>query len=166
MVNQILCKVARDPETMNRFNYADKGWEAADRSFANFNEQTAPFLGLLWLFATFVSAEDAALHGAVYVAFRCCFLPFWAMGGKWTVLIELSTQPCYAVLSLWKASLLHKMATGTALRALLPDQTPEFIAALAAMHVAMQVGSLVIFGGISTVINKAFPAPKPTSKTK
>ena len=31
MVNQVLCKVARDPEKMNRFNYDDKGWEAADR---------------------------------------------------------------------------------------------------------------------------------------
>eukprot|EP01046_Picozoa_sp_COSAG06_P026843 COSAG06_NODE_2332_length_7060_cov_3.337259_5_plen_92_part_00 len=72
------------------------------RSFANFNEQTVPFLGLMWLFGAFISAEDAAFHGAVYLASRFFFLPFWASGGKWNVLIELSTQPCYAVLNLWK----------------------------------------------------------------
>jgi hypothetical protein len=138
MINQVICKVARDPDTMNRFDYSDKGWEAADRSvrevtrnhtqphapciqlsssdntegfcanlntgrsFANFNEQTVPFLGLMWLFGAFISAEDAAFHGAVYLASRFFFLPFWASGGKWNVLIELSTQPCYAVLNLWK----------------------------------------------------------------
>ena len=32
MINQVICKVARDPDTMNRFDYSDKGWEAADRS--------------------------------------------------------------------------------------------------------------------------------------
>ena len=31
MVNQVMCKIARDPEKMDRFNYGDKGWEAADR---------------------------------------------------------------------------------------------------------------------------------------
>ena len=56
----------------------------------------------MWLFGAFISAEDAAFHGAVYLASRFFFLPFWASGGKWNVLIELSTQPCYAVLNLWK----------------------------------------------------------------
>ena len=130
-----------------------------DRSFGNFNEQTAPFLGLMWLFAAFVSAEDAAVHGAVYVAFRSCFLPFWAAGGKWTVLIELSTQPCYAVLSLWKVSLVHQMFTGAALRPLLPEAAPAFIGTVAAAHVAITVGSFVLLGGLSKIINQGFPAP-------
>ncbi len=134
------------------------------RSFANFNEQTAPFLGLLWLFATFVSAEDAAVHGAVYVAFRFCFLPLWAIGGKWTVLIELSTQPCYAVLNLWKASLLHQMFTGAALRPLLPADMPAFIGTVAAAHVAITVGCFVVFGTFSALVNKGFPATAPTKQ--
>eukprot|EP01050_Picozoa_sp_SAG11_P020298 SAG11_NODE_3397_length_2471_cov_2.713744_2_plen_143_part_00 len=27
---------------------------------------------------------------------------FWAVGGTWTPLIEISTQPCYAVINLWR----------------------------------------------------------------
>jgi hypothetical protein len=113
----------------------------------------------MWLFATFVSAEDAAVHGAVYVAFRFCFLPFWAIGGKWTPLIELSTQPCYAVLNLWKASLLHQLFTGAALRPLLPGDMPAFVGTLAAGHVAISVSCFVVIGAFSKVVNKGFPAP-------
>ena len=94
MMNQVFAKVARDPEKLNRFDYSDKGWECADRCFVsiqqppatarwnvppltagaarqgNYNEQTAAFLGLMWLYAVFCDAVAAAEHGLVYVGFR------------------------------------------------------------------------------------------------
>ena len=36
----------------------------------NYNEQTAAFLGLMWLYAVFCDAVAAAEHGLVYVGFR------------------------------------------------------------------------------------------------
>ena len=93
------------------------------------------------------------------------FPVFWAYGGQWTVLIEVSTQPCYAVLTLWKASLAYQLATGEALRPLLPAEEPQFVGACLGLQVANTVGALVVFGAFSKLLNMGFPAAA-TSKKK
>merc|ERR1719235_1404436 len=95
MMNQVVNKMkgikGGDPNTFNRFDYAsNRLWEMADRSFNNFIEQTPYFITMLWVYAAFCGAELAA-HGAQFYIFcRLWFPLFWAMKGKWNMLIELS----------------------------------------------------------------------------
>eukprot|EP00928_Gymnodinium_smaydae_P005783 TRINITY_DN11990_c0_g3_i1.p1 TRINITY_DN11990_c0_g3~~TRINITY_DN11990_c0_g3_i1.p1 ORF type:complete len:116 (-),score=15.74 TRINITY_DN11990_c0_g3_i1:460-807(-) len=72
MFNQVSVKMAftknGDPSTFNRFDYSNKMWEWADRSFLNFLEQTPYFITMMWIFAFFCGAQPAA-HGAYFYIF-------------------------------------------------------------------------------------------------
>eukprot|EP00929_Paragymnodinium_shiwhaense_P009599 TRINITY_DN113826_c0_g1_i1.p1 TRINITY_DN113826_c0_g1~~TRINITY_DN113826_c0_g1_i1.p1 ORF type:complete len:109 (+),score=16.06 TRINITY_DN113826_c0_g1_i1:73-399(+) len=78
-VNQITAKMKLgDPKSANRFDYRNKYWEMADRSYLNFLEQTPQFLVSMWLFALFCSAEGAGRAGILYIvarAFSLCSGP-------------------------------------------------------------------------------------------
>ena len=60
---------------------AQKKW--GDRTFLNMMEHAPLFLSSLWLFAIFVSAEEAAKIGSVYLFLRAMYPIIWAKwGGK------------------------------------------------------------------------------------
>merc|ERR1711964_673960 len=60
-------------------------------------EQMGIFLASLWLCATIVSCDLATYLGALSVISRLLFPILWSRGdeGRWTCLVELSTQPYY-----------------------------------------------------------------------
>ena len=118
-------------------------------------------VALLVCMAVLCSVSDYLCFwpAVVYLGFRVLFPIFWAMGGKWNPLIELSTQPCYGVLNLWKASLVHQLLVGAALRPLLPADEPMFIAAVAGGHVAITLGAGVVQFIFSKILAAGFEAP-------
>lgn len=52
-----------------------------DRTFLNMMEHAPTFLPVLWTFAFFVSAAEAAKLGAIYLALRICYPIIWAVVG-------------------------------------------------------------------------------------
>lgn len=62
-------------ETFDRYATPDKRMLAADRIQLNTLEHMPPFLALLWIDATLVSAAHASVLGAAYLLSRCLF-PF------------------------------------------------------------------------------------------
>ena len=67
----------------------------SDRTFLNMLEQSPAFLVSLWMYAVFVSAENAALGAYCYIVFRALYPFLFAMGMPW---IFLSTFPNYFVI--------------------------------------------------------------------
>mmetsp|Transcript_87257 Transcript_87257/g.267061 ORF Transcript_87257/g.267061 Transcript_87257/m.267061 type:complete len:201 (-) Transcript_87257:93-695(-) len=161
MCNQVFAKLAfsknNDPSTFDRFDYSNRHWESADRSFGNFVEQTPYFVTMMWVFALFCGAESSAQGAYFYIAFRLLFPVFWAVGGKWNALIELSTQPCYAVLNYWKASLIYLVFTGNRLVDKLPPSTALFVLACIAIHVVLTLVTFVPGYGFFRVLKLGFP---------
>ena len=70
----------------------------ADRMVGNTLEQAPAFLSLLWLHTAYVDTREAAVLGTVYVAFRLLYQLAYGAYGTFTVLNEVCTSPCYAVL--------------------------------------------------------------------
>ena len=162
MMNQVLARVAAgggDPHKCNRFDYGNRRWEFGDRVFLNFLEQTPNFLLLLWLSALFVDAGEAGRVAAVYLVARFFYPVFWAVGGKWTLLIELSTQTCYGALNYWKARLIGEMM-GIDVRSHLPASTPAFIGACALLHLGIFTASTLVQMPIIELMARRFPETK------
>eukprot|EP00929_Paragymnodinium_shiwhaense_P014464 TRINITY_DN12236_c0_g1_i8.p1 TRINITY_DN12236_c0_g1~~TRINITY_DN12236_c0_g1_i8.p1 ORF type:complete len:202 (-),score=39.43 TRINITY_DN12236_c0_g1_i8:304-909(-) len=168
MVNQINGKIklgAGDPLKANRFDYSNKYWEMADRSFMNVIEQTPQFLVSMWAFAVFCSAASAGRAGCVYLVARALFPVFWAVKGKWNLLIELSTQPCYAVINYFLVSLAYLAVTGKQFATILPDNAFLLILAIVGIHLAC---SVVVMGPgflVATMLSKGFPEQEDTYGT-
>eukprot|EP00931_Biecheleriopsis_adriatica_P011282 TRINITY_DN112364_c0_g1_i1.p1 TRINITY_DN112364_c0_g1~~TRINITY_DN112364_c0_g1_i1.p1 ORF type:complete len:201 (-),score=37.23 TRINITY_DN112364_c0_g1_i1:277-879(-) len=144
-----------DPLKTNRFDYSNKQWEMSDRSFLNFLEQTPFFLSMLWLFAFFCNAETAGTAGFVYVIARALYPVFWSVKGEWNLLIELSTQPGYCVLTYFLYSLAYLVITGKQLGDLMPSNT----AAVGAAVVFQIVNSILVIPlgfGAGTLLAKGF----------
>uniref|UniRef100_A0A7S0AEM7 Uncharacterized protein n=1 Tax=Pyrodinium bahamense TaxID=73915 RepID=A0A7S0AEM7_9DINO len=159
MVNQVKAKIDAgkgDPAKLNRFDYSNKFWEMADRSFMNFLEQTPAFVSLMWLCAVFCNAESAGTAGLVYCVARAAFPVLWAVKGKWTLLIELSTQPCYAAVNYYNVCLLYLLCTGEQLRALLPSNPVGVVGVVAGLQIACTI--CVFFPGfaIASLMAKGF----------
>tara|TARA_B100000524_G_C23648219_1_gene369234 strand:- start:479 stop:1099 length:621 start_codon:yes stop_codon:yes gene_type:complete len=134
-LQQVAAKSAGGGSSMPRFDYSNKRWEMADRTHGNFMEQTPSFLIHLWAYALFISAPGTLVGGLVYLICRLFFPIIWSLKGKWTVWMEMSTQPCYLVMGFWKASLLFKLFTGTQLP--LPSSLALRIAALVGVRATL-----------------------------
>lgn len=65
---------------------------AANRTVGNCLEQMVPFLSSLWLYSIFISPQDAAFYGTIYVATRAYYPFVFKMGGAWLL---SSTVPNY-----------------------------------------------------------------------
>lgn len=98
-----------------RHDYSDETWKMGDRTFLNTLEQMVPFLLPMWLFALFISPHQAGVLGTIYVVFRLLFPVFWGLRGGWTILVEVSTQPQYAVIASFYVALAVKAAAGTSI---------------------------------------------------
>jgi hypothetical protein len=56
-------QVFSNPDSMDpqvRFDYSNKAWALADRTFLNLSEQTPIFLAILWIYAIFCGDADMA----------------------------------------------------------------------------------------------------------
>lgn len=72
---------------------------ASERIYFNLWEQRSMFLFPFWLYAALVNYDIAAKLGLLYVITRFLYFFFYAYYGGFTVLVELATQPNYAVLA-------------------------------------------------------------------
>jgi len=103
-------------QPFDRFNYkAFPRWEMADRTFVNLQEQQMIFLLPLWLHAVFVDPHRSASLGWFWLFFRLLFPILWSAKGAWNVLIEISTQPNYAICSYFLVALAYKAISGSIL---------------------------------------------------
>jgi len=84
-------------EVFDRYQPKDHGAIMGDRTFLNAQEQSLPFVCALWSCSIFVSPSLATVLGSAAVASRVLFPILWSLGpdGKWSMLVELSTQPWY-----------------------------------------------------------------------
>lgn len=63
----------REGKVFDRYFGQDPEMLAADRAVANTLEQMGPFLVSLWMFAVFVSPQQAGWYGAAYVLLRALY---------------------------------------------------------------------------------------------
>lgn len=163
-LQQVAAKEAAGGPQMARFDYSNKRWEMADRTLGNFIEQTPSFLIQLWAYALFISAPGTLVGGAIYLSARFFFPLIWSYHGQWTPWIEMSTQPCYAVLSFWKASLLCKLFTGATLP--LPQSLHMRIPALVGVHLAVFATSALMSLPLVLLTRLGFVGGKGVSKVR
>lgn len=65
--------------TSGGMSEAQKKW--GDRTFLNMMEHASLFLSSLWIYALFVSPENATKLGAIYLCLRACYPIVWAVLG-------------------------------------------------------------------------------------
>lgn len=158
MCNQVVVKMAApDLSTFNRFDYSNKAWECADRAFCNLLEQTPFFITMMWVFALFCGAESSIPGAYFYIGCRFWFPVLWAVKGKWTFLVELSTQPCYGVLNYWKASLAYLVFTGDQLADLLPSSLVLFVLVCVGLHVVITLVTFALGKVFALALKRGFP---------
>uniref|UniRef100_A0A7S2AHL1 MAPEG family protein n=1 Tax=Alexandrium andersonii TaxID=327968 RepID=A0A7S2AHL1_9DINO len=161
MVNQIWSKIVAgrrlgDPRLLDRFDYSSKHWEMGDRSFLNFLEQTPAVVALMWMDAIFCSARSAGIALLVYCVFRLLFPVFWAVKGRWNLLIEASTQPCYAIMNYWTASLLYLAVTGRQLGAVMPSNVLLVVIVVVLIHLGLTVVVFLVGGAFAKLLEQGF----------
>eukprot|EP00931_Biecheleriopsis_adriatica_P001597 TRINITY_DN101997_c0_g1_i1.p1 TRINITY_DN101997_c0_g1~~TRINITY_DN101997_c0_g1_i1.p1 ORF type:complete len:192 (+),score=32.19 TRINITY_DN101997_c0_g1_i1:69-644(+) len=111
----------------HRFDYSFAEWEMADRTLMNTQEQMVGFLLPMWLYAVFCNAHAAGVLGIIYVVFRFLYPIFWSMKGRFSLLVELSTQPNYAVQYWFLVSLLWRALSGEVLTPPSPWLWPVYV---------------------------------------
>ena len=67
---RLKARYAGEGKEFDRYFGQDPEMLAADRAVANTLEQMGPFLASLWLFAVFVSPDQAGWYGGAYVVLR------------------------------------------------------------------------------------------------
>lgn len=67
---RLKARYEKEGKVFDRYFGQDEEMLAVDRAVANTQEQRAPFLASLWLFAVFVSPTHATWLGAAYVVLR------------------------------------------------------------------------------------------------
>lgn len=77
----------------------------AERSLMNTLEQSVAFLPLLWMYAACIDAAVATSVGGFYVAMRMCYPLAYSFYGGFSMLCEFITQPNYACINFFAASL-------------------------------------------------------------
>lgn len=96
---------------------SEKAAFVATRVVQNTLEQAIPFLALLWMEGLLVNSRTATILGWIYVVTRFLYAPLYAFYGQFTVLIELSTQPNYVVITYFLVTVFFKCACGIDLHA-------------------------------------------------
>jgi len=92
---------------------SEAGLRATTRGTGNTVEQMGPFLVTLWMYAAYVDAATAGVLGMIYAVSRALYVPLWAYYGAFTVLVEFSTSPSYAVIYTFIAGLVCKVLLGS-----------------------------------------------------
>ena len=77
----------------------------AERSLMNTLEQGVAFLPLLWMYASCIDAAVATSVGGFYVAMRMLYPMAYTYYGGFSMLCEFITQPNYACINFFAASL-------------------------------------------------------------
>merc|ERR1711939_661250 len=75
-----------------------------ERAFGNLNEQSPMFLVAIWLHALFVSPDNAATLGWVYLALRILYVMIWMFSGRFTMKVLAATMPMYGIIWFLTAS--------------------------------------------------------------
>eukprot|EP00465_Bigelowiella_longifila_P009463 CAMPEP_0185264324 /NCGR_PEP_ID=MMETSP1359-20130426/21957_1 /TAXON_ID=552665 /ORGANISM="Bigelowiella longifila, Strain CCMP242" /LENGTH=129 /DNA_ID=CAMNT_0027852801 /DNA_START=168 /DNA_END=554 /DNA_ORIENTATION=- len=90
LLHFILCETAlvahaviKLGEMFASFSHLKRHLELADRTVGNFTESTALFLGLLWMYSLFISAQGGGKAGLLYVFFRSMYPVMWSLKGEW-----------------------------------------------------------------------------------
>mmetsp|Transcript_23934 Transcript_23934/g.46642 ORF Transcript_23934/g.46642 Transcript_23934/m.46642 type:complete len:189 (+) Transcript_23934:1-567(+) len=98
------------PPSFAAIKYRGKGSRinlAASRTVGNMIEQALPFLLSLWMHAIFVSPDNAAVAGWVWLGFRAIYPLVFLKGLPWLL---ISTVPGYAVVLYLVGGVIVKMA--------------------------------------------------------
>merc|ERR1712187_216609 len=114
-------------------------------------EQMVAFLLTMWLYAVFCNPRAAGVLGLVYVGFRLVYPVLWSINGRFTILVELSTQPNYMVVGWYYASLFYTAVSGDILEPAQPWLWPVY---LVAAWLLFMVATWGITGGILVQVNK------------
>eukprot|EP00928_Gymnodinium_smaydae_P049273 TRINITY_DN33060_c0_g1_i1.p1 TRINITY_DN33060_c0_g1~~TRINITY_DN33060_c0_g1_i1.p1 ORF type:complete len:195 (-),score=41.91 TRINITY_DN33060_c0_g1_i1:367-951(-) len=136
---------------LTRFDYRFAEWEMADRTFLNMQEQSAPFLLLMWLYAVFCNARVAGVLGFVYVGFRFVYPILWSTRGRFTILVELSTQPNYLVIGWYFNSLCYTAISGDVFEPTVAFMWPVY---LVVSWFIFMLATWGLTGGLLVTINK------------
>lgn len=134
----------------------------ADRMVGNTLEQAIPFLSLLWLHTAYVDTREAVVLGTVYVVFRLLYQFAYAMYGTFTVLNEVCTSPCYAVLLFFAVEVARAAAAapgaGPPGRVWEPTGLDVLVVCPSALVLFMTVGWLLPSGIFAvSMLNRALP---------
>merc|ERR1712113_1161508 len=130
---------------LTRFDYRFADWEMADRTLLNAQEQMVPFLLPMWLYAVFCNPHAAGVLGYIYVLFRFLYPIFWSVNGRFSILVEISTQPNYMVQGWFIMNLLYMAVTGTCMQPASALMWPLY---LIASWAVFMIGSWIMTGGV------------------
>eukprot|EP00929_Paragymnodinium_shiwhaense_P123782 TRINITY_DN98034_c0_g1_i1.p1 TRINITY_DN98034_c0_g1~~TRINITY_DN98034_c0_g1_i1.p1 ORF type:complete len:195 (-),score=13.76 TRINITY_DN98034_c0_g1_i1:27-611(-) len=144
-------RASKQRTSFSRFDYRFAEWEMADRTILNTQEQMVAFLLPMWLYAVFCNARVAGVLGIVYVAFRCIYPILWSIHGRFTLLVELSTQPCYLVQGWYLVSLLYTAVSGDLLEPQAAWLWPLYLLGAWAVFMIASWGAV---GGTLFAVNK------------
>ena len=134
----------------------------ADRMVGNTLEQAIPFLSLLWLHTAYVDTREAVVLGTVYVFFRMLYQFAYGAYGTFTVLNEVCTSPCYAVLLFFAVEVARAAAAapgaGPPGRVWEPTGLDVLVVYPSALVLFMTVGWLLPSGIFAvSMLNRALP---------
>ena len=134
----------------------------ADRMVGNTLEQAIPFLSLLWLHTAYVDTREAVVLGTVYVVFRLLYQLAYGAYGTFTVLNEVCTSPCYAVLLFFAVEVARAAAAapgaGPPGRVWEPTGLDVLVVYPSALVLFMTVGWLLPSGIFAvSMLNRALP---------
>ena len=134
----------------------------ADRMVGNTLEQAIPFLSLLWLHTAYVDTREAVVLGTVYVVFRLLYQLAYGLYGTFTVLNEVCTSPCYAVLLFFAVEVARAAAAapgaGPPGRVWEPTGLDVLVVYPSALVLFMTVGWLLPSGIFAvSMLNRALP---------
>jgi len=91
---------------------AQKHWAA--RAFGNYGEQFPLFMTALWMYAIFVSPDNATKLGFAYIIFRVLYVLVWLVGGAMDTVKGTNpammgvTMPMYCIILYMTASSMSK----------------------------------------------------------
>jgi hypothetical protein len=71
---------------------------AADRTVGNCLEQMIPFLTSLWMYAIFISPNDASYYGMIYVCTRAYYPFVFKLGGPWLLTSTIPNYVCIGIM--------------------------------------------------------------------
>ena len=133
-----------------------------DRMLGNTLEQAPAFLSLLWLHTAYVDTREAVVLGTVYVVFRLLYQLAYGLYGTFTVLNEVCTSPCYAVLLFFAVEVARAAAAapgaGPPGRVWEPTGLDVLVVYPSALVLFMTVGWLLPSGIFAvSMLNRALP---------
>lgn len=99
----------------------------ADRSVINTMEQCIPFFLVLWLHALFVNPSTSAVLGLIYVITRYLYPILYGFYGKFSNMVEISTQMNYVVIYYLFWAIVYKCTNASDLHTDLTSISPLLV---------------------------------------